>query len=500
MNDEQSIPADIVIEQALLGSLLVDNSLIDITAADLEPEQFYDPLHQRMFQFITVLATEGKVTPIVLHSVMKRDEGLIACGGIVYLSGLIEAAPSMPPVKEFIRVISELATRRELIRIGENLIDQAIDNPDNEPAHKIASEAADAILDVGKEKKNTVISLGDAIRGTIKSAEHRISIGKGFGAISTGIAKLDDALGGIHPKDRIAIAGRSQMGKSIIGSIIANSAALSGAPVLILSADMDIDQWSGRAACELSQRFYPDQPIVNYSKFRKGTLTPDDFERLVLSQQRIAELPIFVDYNTKITLSGARGRVKALARKFKGKPGLLVVDFLQKVEPPRIKGYRDKRRDEDLTQIAYDFGDIVSEVGWSLLDLVQLNNKRAESDGTVEAKPPSVTDISESGGIERAHDIVIGIFRPAFPIEKNNRKSWPDKIAEMKEIHSSGFPVQNVFQTFGFKNRDSSSTDLDLNLWCDMRCGAIRDEEPWSPTKMAAERAASDLLTRGEPV
>jgi replicative DNA helicase len=499
MMDQEShdhVPYDLEVEAALLGSILVDNGLIDIASADLEPEQFYEPLHQRLFEMCVHLATEGQVTPLILYSVMKTDPGLQEVGGIGYITSLMGAAPAVPGIKEMVRVIADRATRRTLIQIGENLVNSAYDDPVTIPAHQIASDAASAILDAGEDKQNTTVSLSLAIGETIQVAEAHLSGGKRIRALPTGLSRLDDAIGGIQPCDRIAIAGRTGMGKSILASDIANGVALSGAPVLILSADMRRAQWSGRAACELAQRLYPDEQIINFSKFRKGTLTGDDLGRLSLARGHIQELPIFLDDNPKITLPSVRGRLRAMARRFKGQQGLLVVDFLQKVEPPKARSYKDRRRDEDLTQISYDLGDFVADVGWSLLALVQLKNKETDSEGTVATKPPTVADIRESGGIEMAFDIVIGMFRPGFPIEHNTRKSWPDKIAELKETHSaSGFATQNVMQLLGFKNRDASSTDLDLNFWCDMRCGAVRDEEPWSPAKHAA-----DLLNYGAPV
>jgi replicative DNA helicase len=482
----------IPVEQSVLGALIVNNELIDIAAAELEPEHFYESLHRRMFELIVCLATEGAVTPLVLWTTMRRDEPLQSVGGVAYIAGLADAAPAMPSIKELAKIIKDCATRRELIRIGEEMIEAAQEGDIDTPVTKIAADAAGAILDIGEEQHSSTVSLAEAIQAAISAAEVNAA-GKTRSGLTTGFTKLDEAIGRIQPKDRIVLAGRSQMGKSILASNIANGVAMAAAPVLVLSADMGRLQWGARSVCDIAQRLWPDEPTINYSKFRKGTLDEGDFRRAILAQQHMQSLPIFLDDNPKIKLTAVRGRLRSLARRFKGKQGLLVVDFIQKVEPPQSKNRKDKRRDEDITDITYELGDIVGEMGWSLLALAQLKNKESEADGTVAAKPPNVTDIKESGGVEQACDICIGMFRPAFAIEHNTRKSWPDKIAELKEHHISGFRNENVMQTFGFKNRDSSATDLDLNLWCKMSCGAVRDEEPWKPLD-AAEEAIATLL------
>lgn len=486
------VPYDIDVEQAVLGSLLVDNALIDIVASDLEPEHFYDPLHGRLYEMIVYLQTEGVVAPLILHAVMKNDPGLMEVGGLAYLAALAQAAPALPNIREYAKLLVELATRRALIRIGEDMINAAYSAPRETSAHTIGADASDAILDASDNRKNITVSLGAAMAEAINHAIVHAGKDEQIRGIRTGIEKIDVALGGLHPGDRIAIGGRSGMGKSLLASVFANGAALGGYPVYIASGDMRKEQWSARSACELAQAMFPMEPPIPYSKFRKGGFTSGEIERLIAANEAMMKMPILIDDNPKISLPGIRGRARALARRHKGKQGLIIVDFLQNVEPPQRRGYKDRRRDEDITQIAYDLGNIARDLGWAIVSLVQLKNKDSDLQGQVAMHPPSVADVRESGGIEQAVDVLLGIYRPAFAIEHNSRKSWTEKRAEIAELHvESGIQLRHLFQTLGFKNRDASSLDLDLNLWCDMSCGAIRDEKPYRPDE--ADQAAADL-------
>src|ERR1700744_560674 len=121
------VPYDIEVEQALLGAVLVDNRLLEAVTQVLKAEHFYDQLHQRLFA--TMVATQDRggmvLTPLTLHAAMKADPGLQEVGGHAYLVGLVQAAPALPNVRDYARILSDLSVRRSLIRIGEDVVNNA---------------------------------------------------------------------------------------------------------------------------------------------------------------------------------------------------------------------------------------------------------------------------------------------------------------------------------------------------------------------------------------
>lgn len=469
-------PWDIALEQGLLGALLVDNRLIDRVASELDPEHFYDPLHARIYEVLVYLITEGAVSPLLLHRVMSTDEGLREVGGVVYLAGLAAAAPAMPNISDYIRVLKELAVRRHLIKIGETVIDQAYLGLREAPTAKIAEGAMDALLQAGTSFERRTLSLGAVGDARLQKAEERLA-GKEVKFITTGSKKLDRAMGGMQPGDHLIIAGRSGMGKSAHAGSIARAAAASGAPVLIISADMTKERWADRTLTEIDARLNPKLKPISYSLFRSGRVTSEIIERLAIANRHLKEWPIDICDEGDIALSRIRAKARAMAKRFPGQQGLLVTDFLQKIQADS----KDRRRDEDITSTTYGLGDIAKDLGWSAVSLAQLKNKATDAKGKLIEEPPNAADIRESGGIEQAADILFAIHRKAFFIERREPEGRdyiegpsPEWLAWNGEYRDH----QHSARLIGFKNRDDSISRLNIDLWCDMGANLFLDADP----------------------
>jgi replicative DNA helicase len=494
-------PYDVEIEQALLGALFMDRAAVDILAAELTPEHFYDPLHQRLFETMVYLATaeDMKLTPLAVQSVMKTDAGLTELGGRDYLFNLAAAAPALPSLKDYARITRDLATRRELILIGEELMSSAYEAPHSVPARVTIGKATERLLSIGDVTARKLSSMGAVAGMSIKHLEERLELartGQKPASITTGLRRMDKAIGGLLPGDRMGLAGRTGMGKSLCASSMSLAAARNGAPVLIISADMREEQWATRVLCDMDRHLCPDKPAIHYRRFRVGNFSADEWERIVLAQRALEELPMHIDENPSTSIAQINGRARALAQAYPDQQGLLVADFLQKIDPPERQGYRERRRDEDVTDVAYGLGDIVKPLGWALLALIQIANKDTDSRGQLREEPPSVASIRESGGIEMAFDILWTPFRKAFFIESREPegRGWadgppPDWLAWRAELTEH----QHKLRTIGWKNRDGNKSDLNLDLWCDPGSAAVRDEEP-AMRDVEAEQAADDLL------
>lgn len=489
--DGDFAPFDLEIEQAVLGALLVDNALINAAAAELEPEHFSNVLHQRLYEMIVFLQVEGAVSPLILFSVMKTDPDLktLDGGGKDYLVELARFAPAPANLPEMMRMLIDLASRRQCMQIAVRLANDAVTPPKDAPTVKIAARATDGLFSLGRGRRQSLKTLGDAAGGSLQRLEDRLS-GKGPKPISTGLLKLDRVIGGFMPGDRIGIAARTGMGKSILSSSLSTACAMDGAPVFIASADMRESQWAERVICDVDRYRHPELKPIHYTRFRTGIFSEDEWARVVLARQEIDGLPISIDDSPAINLAAIRGRTRAMSMAFPNRPGVLVVDFLQKVESDR----NDRRRDEDLTAIAYGLGDIVRDVGWTLLVLIQITNKDTDTKGQMREDPPNVTAIRESGGIEMALDIIVSPFRKAFFIERRH-EDFAVKNLALAEPCKAGWAVKHHMQLLGWKNRDGRASDLNLDLWCDPGSASVRDEEPkkHDAVDQAAEQAADQL-------
>src|SRR4051812_30995571 len=139
------VPYDIEIEQALLGAVLVDNAALDRFSPHLRSEHLYDPLHRRIYETMLSLHGELTINPLTLNAALKADAGLIEVGGHAYLAGLAGAAPAMPNVRDYARILQDLAVRRGLIHIGEDIVNGAYEAPHEKPPQAQIEEAEKAL-------------------------------------------------------------------------------------------------------------------------------------------------------------------------------------------------------------------------------------------------------------------------------------------------------------------------------------------------------------------
>lgn len=504
------VPYDIECEQAILGSCLVDNAMIDrMCGANLTAEAFYDPLHQRLFSMMTYMPTEDvQVTPLTVWSFMKSDPGLNEVGGHAYLAGLAQAAPAIPNVRDLARIIIDLATRRALIGIGEDLVNWSYEAPHDRSVRTTIGETANRLLSIGDTSVRKLKTIGESSHVAIERMQKRMHPVEGEKArgISTGLRKLDNAIGGILPGDRLAIPARTGMGKSALAGGLALSAARAGHPVLVMDADMGGDQWAERTVCDMDRYLCPEEKPLQYNRFRTGHVSDAEWERFVLAQQGLNELPLHIDDNPMLTLSATRGRLRALAQAHPGEQGLLVVDFYQKTEAEGV--HQDLNRDQFLTKAAYAYGDMVREiaqmpggVAWSLVLLVQLLNKDTDSAGKLRRDPPSAAAVRETGGLEQAVDILFSPYRLAYFTEREEpdaRYDLKDRPADWLKWRSELTEQQHRIRSLGWKLRGGATNALNLEFWCDMGSNSVRDEQPSKPVSQDVAAAIEAAYSQKE--
>src|SRR5688572_17652101 len=285
----RQLPYDIEVEQALLGAILVDNYSLERVSTALKPEHFYDPLHQRIFAAIDRMWAKGHaVTPLTLKAAMEQDPGLAEVGGQAYLVSLAQSAPALPNVMDYARILRDLGMRRELIRIGEDIVNTAYEAPeDATPAMQI-EEAEKSLYRVSEKSRFGEGPLGfdRALAQAVSLAEQALSRGGQISGVASGFNDLDSLLGGLHPSDLLIVAGRPGMGKTALATNMAFHASRlwakdkadgvdppRGAAVLMFSLEM--------AASQLSARILSEQTEIEMRKIRTGRFTDAEWDRFV---------------------------------------------------------------------------------------------------------------------------------------------------------------------------------------------------------------------------
>jgi replicative DNA helicase len=407
------VPYDIDVEQALLGAILVDNRAIERVSPLLRADHFYDPLHQRLYEVVTASFERGGmiITPLTLHAAMKADPGLMEVGGLGYLANLAQAAPALPNVRDYARILHDLALRRALIQIGEDVVNTAYEAPHEKPPKVQIEEAEKALYRISETARTGEgpVDFAEALKRAVESAERAHDRGGRISGVSSGFADLDSLLGGLQPSDLLILAGRPGMGKTALATNIAFNAARyyaqdieagaavpKGAPVLFFSLEM--------AAQQLSARILSEQTEIEMSKIRSGRFSEMEWERFVLKMQDLSILPLYIDDTGGISIA----QIAARARRFRREKeiGLIVIDYLQLIEPTR----RQDNRVQEITEVTKGLKTLAKELNVPVLALSQLSRGVDSRDD----KRPVLSDLRESGSIEQDADVVMFVYREAY--------------------------------------------------------------------------------------
>ena len=466
------VPYNVEIEQALLGSILVDPRALERVTNVIKPENFYDPLHQRLFETM-LLASERNsyvITPLTLHAAMKADPGLIELGGLSYLTSLAQAAPALPNVRDFARIIHDLFVRRELVHIGEDIVNQAFEAPHEKTPQAQIEEAEKALYRVSETSKYGAGPLGfhEALTETIKLAEKAQARGDRISGVATGFPDIDKLLGGLQPSDLLILAGRPGMGKTSLAVNMAYHAARafvhdteagaefpSGAPILFFSLEM--------AAQQLAARVLSERTEIEMWKIRNGSFKGDEWDRFVLAMQDLSNLPIYIDDTGGISIAQIAARARRLKRE--KNIGVVMIDHLQLIEPTR----RAENRVQELTEITKGLKVLAKELDIPVLVMSQLSRGVDSRDD----KRPVLSDLRESGSIEQDADVVMFVYREHYYLKSREPEpgtaehtKWIQKIEAahgradlLVEKHRHG--ATNVIHLFFDENftRFSSASD-----------------------------------------
>jgi replicative DNA helicase len=434
------VPYDIDVEQALLGAMLVDNQAIERVSAALKPEHFYDPLHQRLYEAMAASADRGGmiITPLTLHAALKADPGLQEVGGLGYLANLAQAAPALPNVRDYARILQDLAVRRALIHIGEDIVNTAYEAPHEKPPQAQIEEAEKALYRIAETSRygEGPIDFAESLRRTVESAERAQARGGRISGVATGFADMDSLLGGLQPSDLIIIAGRPGMGKTSLATNIAFHAARAyaqdtadgvevprGAPILFFSLEM--------AAQQLSARILSEQTEIEMWKIRNGKFSESEWETFVLKMQDLSTLPLYIDDTGGISIAQIAARARRMKRE--KNIGVVIIDHIQLVAPAR----RVENRVQEITEISKNLKVLAKELDVPVIALSQLSRGVDSRDD----KRPVLSDLRESGSIEQDADVVMFVYREAYYLKTKKPSEddpeftkWSEKMERVNHL------------------------------------------------------------------
>jgi len=431
-------PHNIEAEQALLGAILINNEAYDRVASFLESGHFYEPLHGRVYESLAKLITQGHLaSPVTLKHHFEHDEGMREIGGPQYLARLAGAATTLINTEDYGRTIYDLAIRRELIRIGEELHNRAYDAPVDDPPSAQIMDAEQSLYNLAEKGKyeGGFEAFVSAVKNAVDMAAAAYQRDGGLSGISTGLRDLDSKLGGLQPSDLIVLAGRPSMGKTALATNIAFNAAQAyraehkpdgsievqdGAVVGFFSLEMSSEQ--------LATRLLAEHSGVASEKLRRGRIDQDEWHRFAQAAQELERLPLYIDDTGGLTISTLAARARRLKRQHG--LGLLIVDYIQ-----LLAGSKTDNRVQEVTEITTGLKALSKELNVPIIALSQLSRQVESRDD----KRPQLSDLRESGSIEQDADVVMFVFREEYYVQRREpREGTPDHLQwqdEMSQVH-----------------------------------------------------------------
>ncbi len=449
-------------EMALLGAILANNLTFDKVNEFLRPDHFADALHGRIYEAAGKLIERGHIAnALTLKSLFDQDPALLEHGGAQYLARLAASVVTIINAEDYGRAIHDLHLRRQLIDLGEVMVNTAHDHDLDLPATgqiETAEEKLFRLAETG-DTENGLRPLTEALTGAINMAEAAVKREGHVTGVTTGLVDLDKKLGGLQPSDLVILAGRPSMGKTALATNIAFNAALAhklapenGGRVAFFSLEMSAEQ--------LATRILAEQTGISSDRIRRGEISrDDDFSRLVIAAQDLQTLPMHIDDTPGLSVPAMRTRARRLKRR-QGL-GLIVVDYLQLMRSPA--GLRSENRVQEVSEITRGLKAIAKELEVPVLALSQLSRAVEQRDD----KRPQLADLRESGSIEQDADVVMFIFREQYYHERGEPKQRDDESSEkFAERHSRwlerGERVHNVAEVNIAKQRHGPIGTVEL--------------------------------------
>ncbi|MDR3372306.1 MAG: replicative DNA helicase [Ancalomicrobiaceae bacterium] len=431
-------------ERQLLGSILVNNETFYRVSDFLEPPHFFLEPHRQIYEKVSQLIQAGKIaSPITLKTFFPHDAKIADLGVMQYLLRLAADATTIINAEDYGRVIRDLAIRRNLIHIGEDMVNIAYDAPVDMPPRAQIEDAERRLYELAESGRydSGFVTFSDALKGSIDMAAAAFARQGGLSGVSTGIASLDRMMGGLQRSDLIILAARPAMGKTSLATNIAfNIAAafraeeqpdgayktVDGGIVGFFSLEMSSEQ--------LATRIISEQTEIPSHKIRRGDITDMEFEKLVAASQMMQTIPLYVDQTGGISIA----QLAARARRLKRQRGLdvVIVDYLQLLAGSSKRA--SEGRVQEITEITTGLKALSKELNVPILALSQLSRQVENR----EDKHPQLSDLRESGSIEQDADVVLFIYREEYylkntePSEKGTDVwfNWETKMNRAKGI------------------------------------------------------------------
>ena len=419
------LPYSIEAEQSVIGSMLMDRDAIVAASEILLPEDFYSRQYSVLFESMVELNNEYKpVDVITLQDRLKEKNVPPEVSSLEFIGELVTAVPTSANVKHYAQIVKEKSILRELIKVNEDIANNAYSGNDNIEA--ILEDAEKRVTRVTQSRSSgEFVPIRTVVMNAMDKIEKASQMTGSVTGIATGFYDLDYRTAGLQPSDLILVAARPSMGKTAFVLNIAQHVAFKlNLCVAIFSLEMSKEQ--------LVNRMFSLESHVDAQHLRTGTLTDNEWEKLIESAGVIGRSSLIIDDTPGISISELRSK----CRKYKMEHDLkiIIIDYLQLMSGSGKRA--SDSRQQEISDISRSLKALARELQVPVVALSQLSR-------AVEQRPdhrPMLSDLRESGAIEQDADVVMFIYRDDYYNHDTEKKG----VAEIIIAKQRNGPIGTV--------------------------------------------------------
>jgi replicative DNA helicase len=395
---ERQPPYNLEAETGVLGSIMLNSDVCDDVAMIVRPADFYDDANRKLFEHMLAMHESGqKLDPTLLAERLKTTGDYERLGGAAFLARTFDAVPNYAHAAYYAQIVREKATYRSLIDASTDVLRDAYEESTN--ATQLLSQAEQKIFAILDSRgTSAVASIRDILHEAMDRIDARMRGEHTTGGVETGFADLDQLTGGLHNSELIILAARPSMGKTALAMNVAEHVAMKQLqPTLFVSLEMSSIELADRMLCSIAR--------VNGHRLRNGTISNEDRARLIEKASEISQSPLFVDDSPSRTVTEIAAAARRIRRR-EGALGMILVDYLQLIEPDNSKDPRQ----EQVARIARRLKGLAREMQVPVLCIAQLNRQAEDS----KDHRPRLSHLRESGAIEQDADVVMFVHREEY--------------------------------------------------------------------------------------
>jgi len=423
----KTLPHNEDAEKSVLGAILIDKDAINVVSEFLQPPDFYDDTNALIYEaMLSLYEVRSPIDLLTVSDFLKKKKQLQHMD-TSYFTELVESVPTAANIEHYGRIVKEASTKRALIRAGTEIAELAYD--DEKEVKEVMEKAESSVFAISQGNiRRGFIAIKDTLTQSFDRIDELHKGGEGLRGVKTGFTELDKVLSGFQKANLIILAARPGQGKTAITLNMAQFIATQEKkPVAIFSLEMSKE--------ELVDRFLVAQADVDAWRLKTGKLSEDDFTKLSDAMGQLAEAPIFIDDTPGLNLSEMRSKARRLHMEHN--LGLIIVDYLQLVDP----GRKVENRVQEVSIVSQALKNLARELNVPVLAASQLS-RAVEQRGE---KRPQLSDLRESGAIEQDADVVMFLYRPDTDFDVTNH-NIPTKVLIAKHRNGATGEIDLLFR------------------------------------------------------